>query len=1124
MKLLVTASGILIAVLGLLWFGAAKFGLHLPFGIKLTITIVLVVCWIALAVTVWLRRTKQQAQASPMTKTFVRGASGVSEMNDQFQKAFNALKSTRPTALTQLPWYLVIGGSGSGKTTMLHESGLSFVSFGAGSSYTGAATRSCDWWFTEEAVLLDTAGRYISDNTSLTEWKAFLDLVRQARPELALNGVLIAVSVPDLIKKDEAGVAAEAQRVRDRIADLNRLFALEVPFYVVFTKCDMIGGFKDFFASLPPAEREQVWGTTLPWPSEPAADVRGQFQREVASLLPALRTRRMGALSAGNTAAGGGEQQYKILQFPHQFASVGKWMGDFLAALLRPGQGEAAPALRGFYFTSAHQAARPAAAPAAAPQPAAQPAQRANLEGSIFIQANSPQLAAQTSERNQGLFLKDMLAKQVLGDQHLVRVAPAVRRRRQLMRGSALIGSAVGLLAFAIWLAAWFSEGRGLINGAIAASQKVVDTARVEAGKLGPNLGALDDLRAALAALDRHSSGGAQRARAQGYSLYYTQLKRWFLVPAGDRIRGELEKLRTAQGKTLTTYDEINDLFRCYLMLSGDDKEAPPDRELLERRLGEGDRWLAGVSEPGKPVDPAIATVASQQLAHFLGHLGSTEGWAIPVDRPLVERIKYELGEALWIAQSYDDVVSTLQAAVAKVGRDAVIPAVSRELVVSDYEFPVLFTQAGWDQTMTSAIAEKAEGLFRKYQALKIDKSKDAIAERLRARYSADVTRHWLRLVTGVKPARAQDLREAAANLRALVSPQSPWRDLLRGAWQGMQVRFSAADLRPVAGDADFKWIEDSLTALAEFQGEVDQFATGTDTGRRSLELVRLQKLQAAYEAAWTKVGAALRTIDAADRRSAALQAFENLTAEIHRVLSAEVTAEQDAAWAQKVHKPFAAELASRFPFDRASKTDAPLAAFSKMFNPKSGLATLASTEVENLRKLKFAGRDLLPVNRDYERLAERAKEIRTALYPDNAVTIDGAFTLTLMQREGVKDVRVVIGAEAFGLYDRPDRRGQFKWKESDTLGAKLSINVVSDQWLTLDYTGQPFGLIRLLRDGQPTPRPEGGQLCTWTFAGKAIGKDVTFNAGAVLEANGLERLVPAEFFGTLVCPERVGR
>ena len=39
-----------------------------------------------------------------------------------------------------------------------------------------------------------------------------------------------------------------------------------------------------------------------------------------------------------------------------------------------------------------------------------------------------------------------------------------------------------------------------------------------------------------------------------------------------------------------------------------------------------------------------------QQLAHFLAHLESTEGWTIPVDRPLVERMTFELGEALFDA------------------------------------------------------------------------------------------------------------------------------------------------------------------------------------------------------------------------------------------------------------------------------------------------------------------------------------------------------------------------------------------------------------------------------------------------------------------------------------------
>ena len=1120
MRLLLIATAVAAVLIGVVWFGGLL-GLHLGSTAKLIATLILVVAWLAVVIVVLIKRSRRGSSAAaipPATKSFVRNTPGVAEMNDQFQKSYMALKSTRPAALGMLPWYLVIGAPGAGKSSLLKESGLTFASFGAGSGRGGGFTRTCDWWFTEEAVFLDTAGRYTSDNMTQTEWLAFLDLIRQARPELALNGVVVTVSVPDLIKKDDAGINAAAQQIRDRLNDLSRLLKLDVPLYIAFTKCDMIGGCKDFFAALPRHEREQVWGHTMPWQPQMTSDIRALFQRETANLLPHLRTRRIQALGRELTS----DQQYKVIQFPHQFATVQKWMGDFLAALLRPSQQQTVPSLRGFYFTSAQQAQRPAAATSSA-TPAAPavtaPAKSVDLEASVFLQANAPQLSAPSDEQCQGLFIKDLLTKVVIGDQRLVQVSPAVRRQRAIVRIGALVASTAALVVLGIALTSWFLGGRTMIAETITASQQVIDTARSEPTKLTANLAALDHLRAALAKLDRHSSGGAQHAREQAYQLYYTQLKRYFLTPVGNRLRGELEALRTSQDKTLTTYDTLDDLSRTYRMLSGDGSS----RELLERVLGANRRWLVGVDDASAPLDPAIEAAAQAQLAHFVSHFDNSDGWKIPIDQPLMERLNFELGETLLIPKSYEDIVTTLQSGSTKVGRDQVLPGANREQVAADYDFPVIFSQRGWDDTMAGAITEKSESLHRKYQGLKIDKPTDIIRERLRTRFAADVTRHWLRLLTGVRPAHATDLREAAANLRTLTGPQSAYRDLIRSVWQGMAVRYNATDLAPVGGDSEFKWVEDALTALAEFQATVDTFATATDPGRRANDVARLLALQASYEAAWAKVGTVLKAVESAERRAAATQAFENLTFEIHRVLSAEVTAELDQRWNERVAKLFAAELAGRFPFDRTAKNDATLAVFSRMFNPKNGLATVAATEIETLRRLKFAGRDLLPVNRDYERLTERARDIRAALYGEEA-TITCPFTLTLMQREGVKDVRVVVGGEAFGLYDRPDKRGKFIWKENGDTGAKLSVNVVGDQWLTRDLTASPWGLIRLLRDGQPIIRAEGGQTCTWQFAGTGVGKDVTFNASAVLEANGLERLIPADFFGTLVCPERVGR
>ena len=43
-------------------------------------------------------------------------------------------------------------------------------------------TRLCDWWFTENAVLIDTAGRYTTQDSDAAVdragWDAFLDLLK----------------------------------------------------------------------------------------------------------------------------------------------------------------------------------------------------------------------------------------------------------------------------------------------------------------------------------------------------------------------------------------------------------------------------------------------------------------------------------------------------------------------------------------------------------------------------------------------------------------------------------------------------------------------------------------------------------------------------------------------------------------------------------------------------------------------------------------------------------------------------------------------------------------------------------------------------------------------------------
>ena len=92
-----------------------------------------------------------------------------------------ALKARRDGAgLYDLPWYMIIGPPGAGKTTVLVNSGLNFPlaeKFGKEALRGVGGTRSCDWWFTDQAVLLDTAGRYTTQDSNQQRRRSGLDCV-----------------------------------------------------------------------------------------------------------------------------------------------------------------------------------------------------------------------------------------------------------------------------------------------------------------------------------------------------------------------------------------------------------------------------------------------------------------------------------------------------------------------------------------------------------------------------------------------------------------------------------------------------------------------------------------------------------------------------------------------------------------------------------------------------------------------------------------------------------------------------------------------------------------------------------------------------------------------------------
>lgn len=168
-----------------------------------------------------------------------------------------------PEGIYALPWYLVVGNPGSGRSTTLHALNLTWDGNDAPFN-TGAPQQLCTYWMPKEAVCVEPEATVLGPNRQPGHLKEFVAELCAVRPREPIDGVLLVLNIADFIEHDERGVEDWANGLRRYLVEINQTIGAEVPTYVVLTRYDTIWGFSEVFQWTPERKKEDPWGFNLP--------------------------------------------------------------------------------------------------------------------------------------------------------------------------------------------------------------------------------------------------------------------------------------------------------------------------------------------------------------------------------------------------------------------------------------------------------------------------------------------------------------------------------------------------------------------------------------------------------------------------------------------------------------------------------------------------------------------------------------------------------------------------------------------------------------------------------------------------------------------------------------------